>query len=178
MLRKQPPLLTLIAAVAQNGVIGDGIRIPWHLPSDLRFFKKRTMGKPVILGRKTLESLPGTLPGRYLVVVSHRTDLRLPDKAVVAQTPRMALEKAQEIAEELDVGEIMVAGGGEIYRQMLPFADQLCVTHLPFTAEGDVTFPEIDPEIWEEIECASFPITPQDPLLYTRCLYRRREGIL
>ena len=134
--------VTMIAAVARNGVIGDGITMPWHRPADLRYFKRTTMGHPMVMGRRTFESM-GVLPGRRSIVVTRQP-----------QWQHAGVEVVHSLADALslfgDADEVFVVGGGEIYREAMPAADRLLVTHVDLAPEGSVTFPEIDPATWRE----------------------------
>jgi len=138
-------VLTLIAAVARNGVIGVDNRLPWHLPADLQHFKALTLGNTVIMGRKTWESLPAKfrpLPGRRNVVVTRDGSYRA-EGAVVALSLPAAIEAAE-------TGEAFVIGGAELYAAALPLADRLELTEIDAAFEGDTHFPAIDPHRWRE----------------------------
>lgn len=144
--------VALVAAVAENGVIGSDGEMPWHYPADLRNFKETTMGHPVVMGRKTYQSiedrLGGPLPGRTNVVLSRRDSLDLPEGAVHAR----ALDDAFEAAEAaLDPGQetVYVVGGATVYEACLDRADELVVTEIPEAPAGDTHFPEIGRE-WTE----------------------------
>jgi len=143
--------LVLIAAVAENGVIGDDGGMPWHYPADLAHFKETTMGHPVILGRRTFESiaaqLDGPLPGRTNIVLS-RSDPEVPEGVVVVES----VEAAVEATIEAGVETAYVAGGATVYEQFLPLADRLVLTEVPGEPEGDTRFPEWDSEEWVEVE--------------------------
>lgn len=140
------PLLTLIAAVARNGVIGRDNRLPWRLPEDLRHFKALTMGHPMIMGRKTWESLPGCLPGRLHIVVTRNSDYRAKGGTMAG-----SLTAAIQTAGESDGGgEIFVIGGAELYAQALPIADRLRLTEIGADFEGDARFPNFDRNKWGE----------------------------
>lgn len=146
------PRITLIAAVAENGVIGRDLDMPWKLSSDLKRFKALTMGKPMIMGRKTFLSVgERPLPGRPHIIISRNPDYR-PAGVDVVSSLENALSLAANKAAELGVDEVFVAGGGEIYRQAMAFADQLSVTHVEVSLEGDTFFPEIDPALFEKID--------------------------
>ncbi|GAB3417692.1 dihydrofolate reductase [Haloparvum alkalitolerans] len=153
----EPPAdltLTLIAAVAENGVIGADGGMPWHYPADLAHFKETTTGHPVILGRATYESIAGQiggpLPDRTNVVLSRR-DLDLPEGAVQAGSLDEALAVAAADARERGVDEVFVAGGARVYEQFLPVADRLRITEIEDAHEGDTRFPERDPAAWTEV---------------------------
>ncbi|QLD88346.1 dihydrofolate reductase [Natronomonas salina] len=148
------PRISLVAAVAENGVIGADGEMPWHYPADLAHFKETTMGHPVILGRLTYESierqLDGPLPGRTNVVLSRRDSLELPDGAVHAHT----VEEAWELAEAaLDDGQetVYVVGGATVYEAFVDDADELQITEIPEAPDGDTKFPEIGDE-WTEVD--------------------------
>jgi dihydrofolate reductase len=137
-------LITVIAAVARNGVIGHQGRMPWRLPSDLRFFKQVTMGKPMIMGRKTWDSFGGKpLPGRPHIVLTKDQAFQA-DGAMVAHDMESAIATATRLAEEAGEQEIMVIGGAQIYAAFLPIADRVYLTEIAATPEGDTFFPEFD----------------------------------
>ena len=133
--------LALIAALARNRVIGRDNRLPWHLPADLRFFKQTTMGKPLLMGRRTWESIGRPLPGRRMIVLSHDPDYRALGCAVAR-----SLDEAVELAGA--VPEIMVIGGASLYRQTLPLADRLYLTLVDADVPGDAWFPEWNERDW------------------------------
>jgi len=134
--------VTMIAAVGRNGVIGDGASMPWHLPDDLRYFKRRTMGHPMVMGRRTFDTM-GVLPGRRSIVITRQPDWH-----------HAGVETAHSLAEALVLAgpgdEVFVVGGGEIYREAMPYAVRLLVTEVQQSTEGSVTFPPIDPDVWLE----------------------------
>ena len=139
--------LALIAAVARNGVIGIANRLPWHLPEDMKFFRETTRGQPVIMGRKTWESLPDTfrpLPGRHNIVVSRNPDFRAAGATLVTSLPG-ALTAAG------DADTAYLIGGAELYRQALPLADRLVLTEIDRDFAGDAHFPEFDRAAWQEV---------------------------
>jgi len=140
-------MLSLIAAVARNHVIGNNNQLLWHLPEDMRHFRETTRGKPVIMGRKTWESLPDSfrpLPGRLNIVVSRNTAYQAPGATLVG-----SLKRAIVLAE--DKPEVFVIGGEELYLQALPIADRLYLTEIEDAFEGDAFFPEVLEQEWEEI---------------------------
>lgn len=140
--------ISIIAAVSRNGVIGDDGGVPWNIPSDMRSFVTITMGKPLIMGRKTWESLKGALPGRTNIVVTRREDYEA-DGGVVAHSPEEALEAAMRAAGE--TGEVMVAGGSSIYEAFLPAADRMYLSRVDADVEGETRFPEVDWEEWQTV---------------------------
>lgn len=138
--------LALIAAVARNGVIGRDGELPWRIPADLQFFKSTTMGKPMIMGRRTFDSIGKALPGRTSIVVTRSGGIAADDIEVAAD-----LDQALAIAAATGAGEVMVIGGGEIYAAALPRADRLYLTQVHIDAAGDVHFPELDRAQWREV---------------------------
>lgn len=169
------PRIIIIVAVSENGVIGRDLDMPWKLSTDLKRFKAMTMGKPLIMGRKTFLSVgERPLPGRPHIIVSRNADYR-PQGVDVVSSLEEALKLAKSKAAELRVDEVFVAGGGEIYRQAMPFADQLSVTHVAVKLDGD-TFPEIDPVVFEKTEEIPAPAGEKDnyPVLFTT--YMRRAA--
>jgi dihydrofolate reductase len=144
--------LTLVAAVAENGVIGVDGEMPWHYPEDLERFKQLTIGHPVIVGRRTHESivdrLGGPLPDRTSIVLSRRDSLDLSEDAIHARSVEEALEAAESALGD-DQQTVHVIGGESVYEAFLDRADELRVTEIPETPDGDTRFPEIGPE-WEE----------------------------
>lgn len=138
--------LTLIAAVAENDVIGHGDDIPWRLPEDWRRFKQTTMGHHLIMGRKTWDSIGRPLPGRRTVVIS-RGEPNLPTGVDLAHS----LEEALDLARETGENEAFVAGGAEIYRLALPHADRLLLTRVHATPKGATRFPEWEDDDWRQV---------------------------
>ena len=145
------PLITLIVAVADSGVIGRDNTLPWHLPDDLKRFKRLTLGKPVIMGRKTWESLPKKpLVGRTNIVLSRDGSFE-PKGAVVCEDFSEALSIAREQAEEDGAGEVCVIGGASLFELALPKARRLYLTEVDAEVEGDVTLSPIDESRWTEV---------------------------
>lgn len=139
-----PPKVTLIAAMARNGVIGRDGHLPWHLPADLAHFKALTLDKPIIMGRRTWESLPGLLPRRTHLVVSRDPGYRAPG-ALVAPSPEAAIAMAGAVP------EVMVVGGARLYAALLPVAARMELTFVEAEVAGDTRFPAWDPEQWQEL---------------------------
>lgn len=148
--RKPGPRLSLIVAMARNRVIGAGGRIPWHLPNELQLFKRITMGHPIVMGRRTYESIGRLLPGRTTVIVTRQPDYRVPG-AIVAHS----LEAALEACASDD--EIFVIGGGQLYQEALPRADRIYLTTVEAEPAGDIYMPEIASDAWREVSAESFP---------------------
>lgn len=166
--------VAMIAAVGENGVIGADGTIPWHLPSDFAHFKRTTMGKPLIMGRKTFESIGKPLPGRVNIVVTRQRGYR-PDGVLVFDSLVAALDHAQEIAAADGADEVMIGGGGEIYREAMPLAQRLYVTHVAVSPAGDARFPAIDPKQWEVEAKLEVLRTERDSADFTVKVYYRRE---
>jgi len=139
--------LCLIAALAQNRVIGRDNQLPWHLPADLKHFKALTLGKPIIMGRKTWDSLGRPLPGRLNLVVSRQQGLQL-DGAEVFSSLEDAMVRADTWAREAGADELMLIGGAQLYEQGLATADRLYLTRVELSPEGDAWFPEVDDTDW------------------------------
>jgi dihydrofolate reductase len=142
--------LVLVAAVARNGVIGDNNRLLWRLPSDLQHFKGLTMGKPLIMGRRTFESIGRLLPGRETIVITRNRGFPT-GGALTAQSLETALDLGSERAVALGADEIVIAGGAEIYAQTIGRADRLLITEVALAPPGNARFPVIDPAIWREV---------------------------
>ena len=159
------PRLTLIAAVARNGVIGKDNALPWRLSEDLKRFKALTMGHPIVMGRKTWESLGRPLPGRSNIVITRTKDYRA-EGATVVHTIDEALATAQ------DAAEVFVIGGAEIYTMTLPHADCLQLTELAADFEGDVRFPSFDRSQWRTTLREAH--TGTDGLAYAFVTYERQ----
>ena len=139
--------LSLIAALGENRVIGVDNSMPWHLPADFKYFKATTLGKPIIMGRKTWDSLGRPLPGRLNLVVSRQTGLQLEGAEVFASLDA-AVARAQAWAVEQGVSEVMLMGGAQLYTQGLADADRLYLTRVGMSPEGDAWFPEFDQAQW------------------------------
>lgn len=143
--------VVIVVASGTNRVIGVANGLPWHLSSDLKRFKALTMGAPMIMGRKTFESIGKALPGRETIVVTRRTDASFGDGVHVARTLEEALRIGQERAVHMGAAAVTVVGGADIYGQALPHADRLEITEVEAAPEGDASFPTLDPEAWIEI---------------------------
>ncbi|MEM6626302.1 MAG: dihydrofolate reductase [Pseudomonadota bacterium] len=161
------PKLSLIAAVARNGVIGADGDLPWRLKSDLQTFKAITSGKPVIMGRKTWESLPRRpLPGRPNLVVTRNSDISA-QGAFCYPSPETAFAAALAIAARLGVGEACVIGGAALYAAALPRADILHLTDVDAAPSGDVRFPDFDKAGWREVTTISHVADAENDHAYT-----------
>lgn len=153
--------IVLVAAVARNGVIGRENRLVWRLRSDLRRFRTLTMGKPLIMGRKTFESIGKPLPGRETVVLTRERDFGAPGVQAV-QSFDTAMAVADTIAARMGAHEIVVAGGGEVYALALPYASKLYLTRVEAEPEGDAVFPGFDPSSFRETLREEHPAGPDD----------------
>jgi dihydrofolate reductase len=165
--------VAMIAGVAENGVIGVEGRIPWRLPSDMAFFKRTTMGKPIVMGRKQYESVGRPLPGRTNLVVSRRPGYQ-PDGVIVINDLEAAIDHAIAIAEADGADEAMVIGGGEIYAQAMGRADRLYISHVALRPAGEVVFPDIDPALWRLVGEPPVEPSPKDEAAYRIAVYDRR----
>lgn len=169
--------VAIYVAIAENGVIGSKGGLPWRLSSDLKRFKADTMGKPIVMGRKTWESFPKRpLPGRLNIVVTRDPSYRaegaevvhsLQDALTLARTRGRCLPGATD--------EICILGGGEIYAQALPLADRLHVTHVKAQIEGDTRFPPIDPAVWKVTSSQDIPAGEKDSHATRYTVYERRK---
>jgi dihydrofolate reductase len=155
------PEIVLVVAVAANGVIGKDGAMPWHLPADLRHFKRLTTGKPVLMGRKTFQSIGKPLPGRHNIVLTRDTAWAADGVTVV---PNLAEAiAAAGLDPRARAGEIMVIGGAEIYKQALPIATRVELTRIHIQPEGDTFFPALDPALWHETACDPYPADGDAP---------------
>jgi dihydrofolate reductase len=154
--------LSLIAALAENRVIGIENRMPWHLPGDFKYFKATTLGKPIIMGRKTWDSLGRPLPGRLNLVVSRQPGLQLEGAEVFASLSA-AIERAEQWAAEQGMGEVMLIGGAQLYELGLAQADRLYLTRVAAQPQGDAWFPEIDTAMWTLVSSVPNPAQGDAP---------------
>jgi dihydrofolate reductase len=165
--------IVLVAAIGDNSVIGRDGQLPWRLKSDLQHFRKVTMNRPVVMGRKTLESIGKALPGRTNIVLTR--DLRLvAPGAVLATSLDAALSFARADAAKRGADEIMVIGGSDIFSATMPMADRLEITHVHTSPEGDALFPTIDPDVWTKVWTEDHYAGPDDDADFTLATYVRR----
>jgi len=155
--------------MAENRVIGIENRLPWRLPADLQHFKALTMGKPIIMGRKTWESLPGLLPGRHHILVTGNRDYRA-EGCTVVNSIQGALAAAG------DAPEVMIVGGAALYAQMIPLADRIYLTQVHTEVDGDALFPEYDSSQWIEVERQRHEADEKNPTAYTFVTLVRKSG--
>jgi dihydrofolate reductase len=163
---------TLMVAMARNRVIGRNNKLPWYLPEDLKYFKRTTLGKPMVMGRKTFESVGRPLPGRANLVVTRNTAWQHPGVRVFHDLAS-AYRGAEAQAEIDGVDEVMVIGGGEIFTEALPGADRLYLTQVHAEVAGDAYFPEIDWDQWREISREDFTASDNNPYDYSFVRYDR-----
>ncbi|OEC41006.1 type 3 dihydrofolate reductase [Aeromonas sp. DNP9] len=161
--------ISMIAAMAHDRVIGKDNQMPWHLPADLAHFKRVTLGKPVLMGRKTFESIGRPLPGRRNLVISRNPGYQAEGIEVVG-----SVEAALALLAGSSVEELMVIGGGHLYAEMLPSADCLYLTQIDLAVEGDTRFPAFDDGQWQRIECESHSADEKNPHPYSFETWQRR----
>ena len=164
--------IVLVVAVAENGVIGRDNKLPWRIKSDLKFFKSVTMDRPVVMGRKTYDSIGKPLPGRTNIVVTRRPDFAAPG-ILVAPGVEPALAAARGDALRRGADTIAVIGGTEIFAQTLPLADRIILTLVHAKPVGDTYFPDLDPAVWREAERLPQPKGPDDEYGFTIVHYQR-----
>ena len=161
-------IVSLVVAVARNGVIGRGNALPWRLPDDLAYFKNVTMGRPVVMGRRTWESIGKPLPGRHNIVVSRNRGLEAPGCTVVA-----SLEEAWRAAG--DAEEVCIIGGTTLFEETLPVADRIHLTEVEADVEGDTFFPPFDRSRWTEREVARHPADARHQYPFRIVVLERRR---
>ena len=161
------PRITIIVAVARNGVIGRDNRLPWHLPADLKHFKRETMGTTIVMGRNTWQSLPGLLPHRTHIVIT-RDEHYTADGATVVPS----LDEALALA---GGSEVYIVGGAHLYRAALPLADRMLITEVDVEAAGDTFFPEYDDFAWQEVGREPHRPDNDNPYPYAFVTLERRD---
>ena len=166
------PRLVIVVAVARNGVIGRDGDLPWRVPSDLKRFKAATLGKPVLMGRKTWDSLPRRpLPGRPNIVVS--TSLSEAPGAILAADPESGLAAAMDCARQTGADEVCLIGGARLYAALLDRTDRIILTEIDLAPQGDAIFPALDPARWRQTSAGTVPPEPGDEAGYVvRVLHR------
>ena len=163
-------ILSIIVAVANNNVIGKDNKLIWHLPADLKYFKALTMGAPIIMGRKTYESIGKPLPGRTSIIITQNRDFKA-DGCIVVHSLESALAEAKGSA------EAFIIGGEQIYRQAMAFADKIYVTRVHETFEGDSFFPETDPLTWQLIDRKDNIPDEKNMFHYSFLTFKRMEKV-
>jgi dihydrofolate reductase len=164
--------VVLVVAIGENGVIGRNGALPWRLKSELQHFKRVTLNHPVVMGRKTFESLKRPLPQRTNIVLTRQAGAAQAG-VIYASDLDEALALARADAEARDAGAIMIIGGSDVFSRTLPIADRLELTRVHASPEGDVWFPDLDPEKWRETRSERHPRGPDDEFDYTICTYER-----
>ncbi|MFI4955950.1 MAG: type 3 dihydrofolate reductase [Gammaproteobacteria bacterium] len=158
--------ISLIAAMARGNVIGLDNKMPWHLSADLKHFKALTMGKPIIMGRKTFESLGRVLPGRENIVISNNPNYDAPGATVYTSL--------LDALDALDAPEVMIIGGGQLFAQALPMAKVMYLTMIDVEVDGDAFFPQWDEKGWSEVMRDVHPADETNPLAYTYVTLHRK----
>jgi dihydrofolate reductase len=165
--------IVMVAAVGENNAIGIEGELPWHISSDLKHFRALTINRPVVMGRKTFDSIGKPLDQRTNIVVSRGLQ-RVGSGVVLATSIDAAVGYARSDAEKRGVDEIMVIGGGDIFLALMPFASRLEITHVHASPDGDSFFPEIDPQQWEQRSRREMPAGPKDSARFALATYVRR----
>lgn len=168
------PRISMIAAVAENGVIGSDQTIPWSIPSDMAYFRAMTLGKPILYGRKQYETIGRPLPKRTNILITRQADYR-PEGVIVVATLEEGLEKARAVALAEGGDEVMVIGGGQIYALAMDVADRLYISHVAAAPVGDVLFPGIDPGVWQVVDEPHVEPNDKDSAAFRIRVYERRE---
>lgn len=162
-------VVSLICAASGNGVIGNKSKLPWHLPADLKRFKQLTMGRPILMGRKTFESIGKLLPGRTNIIVSRQKDLKICGGLTAG-----SMEEALRLTQ--DAEEVFVIGGAEIFKQALLFADKIYLTLIHHDFEGDTRMFDIDSSAWQETSREDFQPDGDNKYPYSFLIYERKNG--
>ena len=165
--------VSLIVAISQNGVIGRDGGMPWRLSTDLKRFKADTMGNPVIMGRKTYDSIGKPLSGRLNIVVTRNEHWRAAGVENVSSLQDAIVLARAHCRKSMGAREICVIGGGQIYAEALPLADRLRVTHILAEIDGDTQFPRINPAIWSQVSFQDFPSGDRDSHPTRYAIYER-----
>lgn len=170
----KPPIIALVVAMGENGAIGKDGALPWRLSSDMRYFRKVTMGKPIVMGRRTFESLPRVLDGRLNIVLTRDAAFEAPG-AVVVHDLEEALNVARREAERSDAGEITVIGGAEVFSAVLPQAGRIYLTEVEAAPDADTWFPDFDRSEWREVSREAHPAGPKDDYAFSFVVLDRRR---
>ena len=166
--------LSLIAAMADNRVIGINNSLPWKLPSDMSWFRKHTLGKPIIMGRKTFESFGGrTLPDRTNIVITRNANYKA-DGIVVVTTIEQAIEQAKQTADKVD--EAMIIGGASFYEQMLTRVDRMYLTFVDASVDGDAWFPEYNRDDWQQTQCIDVKADEKNAFNHSFVIFDRKDA--
>ena len=165
-------IISLIAAIDKNGVIGADGDLPWNIPSDLKKFKEITSYKPIIMGRKTWDSIGRPLPNRDNIVISGNKNLNL-EGAILTLSPEEAITVAKQKAIENGADEIMIIGGGYIYNEFINLSDRLYITEVDIEVEGDAFFPKIDSSKFKEVKREEKSKEPEDDVYHSMVIYEK-----
>ncbi len=158
--------ISAICAMSENRVIGKNNKLPWHLPADLQHFKKITMGNPILMGRKTYESIGRPLPGRLNIILTHNTHYQAPGCVIVS-----SIEDALNAAK--DYQELFIIGGATIYQELMPLTQRIYMTKISQYIEGDTFFPAIDPTQWQQVECIDQASDTKNPYQFSFVIFDR-----
>lgn len=169
------PKLSAIVAKSRNNVIGVKGGLPWHISSDLQFFKKVTLGKPVLMGRVTWEGLPFPLPGRPNLVLTRNQNYISPPAEIFTSIKDL-VGRGYEIAGETGIDEVMVTGGANLYRELMPYCDRLYITDVHIDLDGDAYFPDLNANEWVQKSEKFQAAGPKDDHDYTIRIYERRNA--
>jgi dihydrofolate reductase len=168
------PIVALVVAMAKNRAIGRDGNLPWHLSSDMRYFRKITMGKPIIMGRLTFLSLGRALPGRTNIVLTRNAAFEAPG-AIMAYNLEEAFDVARKEAAKAGVGEIMVIGGEDVFRAVLPQASRIYLTEVDAEPKADTWFPALDGREWREVSREDHPEGPKDDHAFSFVVLERSK---
>lgn len=163
-------IISQIVAVSKNGIIGNDYKMLWHMPNDFRYFKEKTMGHHVLMGRKTFESLGKILPGRTFIIVTRDTSFSVEGAHVVN-----AIDKGIDLARKAGEKELYIIGGGEIYKQTQADSDILYITEIDVVVNGNVSYPLPDKAIWEEVSRKDMPADEKNPYNYSFTEWQKRK---
>ena len=162
-------MISMIAAVGDNRVIGNKNTIPWHLPADFRYFKEQTLNKTIVMGLNTFKSIgEKPLPGRKHIILNNDPNYVPPENCVVAHS----IEEVVEMAK--DIPEVMICGGASVYKQFLPLAQRLYITEVHASPEGDTYFPEVNQQEWKEVKRADFKADEKNAFDYSFVIFERK----
>lgn len=162
-------MISIIVAIGNNNVIGNKNALPWHLPADLKYFKENTLGKTIVMGLRTFESVGGKpLPGRKNVILTNDESYKAPEGCLISKSIEGVLEMAKQEK------EIMICGGASVYKQFLPLADKLYITFVYGDFEGDTFFPEIDGNIWKEVKRTDNEADEKNNYNYSFVIFERK----
>ncbi len=166
-------IISQIVAASLNNVIGKNNALPWHMPTDMAYFKEKTWGHHVVMGRKNYEAEGKALPGRKNIVITRNKDYTIPDGFVVSK-----LEDAIEIAQEAREIELFIVGGEEIYKLAMPLTDRIYLTRIQTEVNGDTFYPELDMNIWQQVSIDKRKADEQNLYDYDFIMYERKDDQL